>query len=554
MLSSLFHTLLILAISLAPGLFIYQALFKFVSGKSLKSPSIFFSVTTGFLFFNFILSQAYLFLPLSHHFWYLFLLMGVAGTILQMSKLKQLLADRMIFYHKNRYFLLTALLFVCAFCVVGAMKNRYPSDDDGYYYQSMLWMKAYPVVNGIGNLYDHIAIGIGQAWFKLGLVFAQSPFSGNSLTHDDLNVAFLLAFGLHVLRKLKYDRNLIMSAGLMLCLPFVFNSLKSFTADLPVTILGLTILGLYHRLNTRAFNHFRFNLMLMLCIYSISIKFSSIFILIFPLHILVKKRALINFNISKYLSVLGYGFMTIFCLCLTNHFSSGYFLYPMTDFLSMPCDWAMTKTHLKDLTESIRNWPKLRYFLARQEPVPEGFLDHFHWFRFWFKELSAGHKILFLNIFFPVLFFSRLKKESREFYLLLICAFLCWFFTCPNIRFGHYFFIATFVLSFHFFCEWLMQKRLPLIKWSTLGIICMILISQTVLNFRPAYVFEQEKQRSFESQKVKVNEIEINQPVLSPDVYPKQCGCTEIPCSFKYPQNLRMRSTNLKDGFSITVP
>lgn len=551
MLEIIINLFTITLLTIPIGVFSYKIFFKFSTGKSTSNPSIFLSLTIGLFLYNSIINIGYFFIPITSIFWNIFLSLTVAASFYEFKTLKNILLQQFLFFRKNKSILALSFLFFLCYISIGSHKNSIPSDDSGYYYQSMLWMQSYSIVNGIGNLYDHIAIGIGQSWFKLGLVFTYSPFTKNALSQDDLNILYLLIFSIHILKKTIFQRFTKTYLPILFCFPFLVYGLKGFTADMPITLIGISIIGLYYQLLTKHFSLLRINLIIILIAYSLSIKFSAIFISILPIHILVIYKYEIINNATKLIPVIIIAIITIAEIFITNYITSGYFLYPMTTAFSIPCDWAMTKNHVSQLTESICNWPKTKHFLAQNKPVPAHFLQNFHWLPLWFKQLSVGHKILLINTFIPFFFIHKLKLNLRIFYLLLFTIVISWFFTCPNIRFGYYFFIILFCFVINYFIQ---NKIKNITKMSILAsyvILTTLLVYNFYKNININYLIKQEIQQTFTIQTQQVNNFTINTPILSKEIFPQQCGCSPIPCSFKFSPDLHMRTTNLQDGFSV---
>jgi len=249
-----------------------------------------------------------------------------------------------------------------------------------------------------------------------------------------------------------------------------FTRLSEYGYDYPAgfLLLSIIIIFFYHNRNSEPTNPFLF---LVLFIYAISIKVTSLFFLPILLVILFKSvftnKKKMTF-LYKNLRVIFFCIALLTLVILDSFFKSGCFVY----FIELTCagkeliPWSVDYSEITDFSYEVNLWAKGYYHQKAIINDPELFLKIYNWLPIWYKNYFY-YKIsefVILLIFISLIIFAfnykTLKKNKNHFnyfeLILLISSFISlilWISYLPQLRFGFYSIICLYIFILKYFFE-----------------------------------------------------------------------------------------------------
>ncbi|MGV3459153.1 MAG: LIC_10190 family membrane protein [Flavobacterium sp.] len=234
---------------------------------------------------------------------------------------------------------LKALLGIITILIIAqCASSPYIIDNETYYIQSIKWINEYGFVKGLANLHPFLAQMSG--WHV-----AQSAFSFSFLydRYNDLSGFCLLMGNFFAVTKLnayfKNGNKLYLAIGLLpITNVFLFQFISAPSPDLPVYIFTLIIV-FYFIENYKVTSAEAFKLLVLLAIYCLYIKPTSVILLLFPLIYFIAHFKILKANI---LSVASMGCLILMAFIAKNSIISGYPLFPFTG-IAIDADYTLPK-------------------------------------------------------------------------------------------------------------------------------------------------------------------------------------------------------------------
>lgn len=427
------------------GAAVIAALARFLRPDSSVEPGIPLILLAGLGVLTVLAQTANLFIPLGA----IFILILLAGAIWLAFW------NRSIFQISfPRYSWLGWFFISLAFLTVleNAMHFAANPDTGFYHAQTIRWFETYRIVPGLGNLQERFAFN--SAWLVLNAALSLA-FLGIQSFRLVNGLIFLIAmlFFAEGLQELSHKK--LTAAGfariLFLVLSFYLlgSEISSVGNDMPITLLTWVILVLWlERLESPAENGFKTFLIFLLPVFALTVKLSSLPLMLFPLHILVEQTYKRDWRQARFLILTGS--VIVLPWLIRGVILSGYLVFPFSQLDLLTVDWKMPASQAEVTRQAITGFARFGddWQSALGLPVTE-------WAPVWFKNITVNRKaILWLTLFSPVLLFigrllqpARVTKEYLFAWAAMYAGSAFWFLSAPDIRFGYGFLIGTCALA-----------------------------------------------------------------------------------------------------------
>ena len=363
---------------------------------------------------------------------------------------------------------LFALGCICIFPVIVMASAPVGYFDTGLYHaQAVKWINEHGTVPGLGNLHHRLAFN--SSWFYFSAFFDILAFDGKTahlVNIFPIALALMLCLsGFH-----NIARGNISLANILKCLlafplctdrALMLIYLPTLSPDLVVVILTLhvMILVVSYIEKSEIATDFQKNsqyetFILVACIsfFLPTIKLNGLPALLFPLFLLIKRRAgAIKMAIT---SCLVGGFV-ILPFLVNNIILSGYLIFPFPQIDLFSFDWKMPYKTADTVRNSIRYWAI--YPTHRSVENPIGAMTTLEWMRFWYARQAKHPLLLWMTrslvsaiIFFAVCLIRKLKIGINLLAIqgILVIGIIFWFFSAPAFRFGKGWIWGFIMLSF----------------------------------------------------------------------------------------------------------
>lgn len=456
------------------------------------------------------------------------------------------------------YFVIAIVFFVVI--VKSAQQSRLT--DEGYYYMQFIkWIETYPVVPGLGNLEDRFAFN--SNWHTVSALFSfsylfKTPFY-------DLN-GFLVLFcciyfsnGINNIIKNKSD--FVVNILKAFAVIFLFRTqLTASSTDIPSIFFSLLALILiFEKIFLKEFNIYDNNslIIILLVLYVITVKFSSVFISLFVIyHFILIYNENKSFLIKHGLHSLFIFSILIIPWLVKNIIISGYLIYPVYFIDLFDFDWKIVKETAKLQYYYVEVFAKN---ISEKKTASEyAELSIIKWLPIWFEKLNLNDRFFFLAsipaLIISVFYSFRKKFASVDLKIVLSILLVCiiiWLFKNPAFRFGWQYFYIIIFLAFAFVLDHIYEKNKFIAKaiiTFTLSLGLFWISYRTIYEFR--YIKEnliiyQAKTRKKASETIIIDNHKFylsNEP----------CWDTSIPCLQNYyDRALEMRGDDFSAGFRI---
>lgn len=481
------------------------------------------------------------------------------------------------------------IFFICSGCIFFLLLlqaftscfEKIPYDTDLYHQQTVLWLKEYGIVPGLGNLHCRLAQVSG--WLALAAIVDWGPFQARAAFIMPplclLSALMYFSFGACHSRTLAQRLYLLilLVIGCLYVSDFISPHLimigsPSIYYDRPALIIYSIfvseLLPVFFEKGCNASLMRRLKIVSVLICASILMKPISIPAVIFYIIFLG-----INFYHKKL------NFYELFCvlwipavvsvLWLTlNIFLSGYPLFPFT-FLSMPFDWTMRLQDVDYMRRGVQGfarWPGAELNKALDAGVA-------YWFFPWLKRNLKYYTFvwglctpLVLGTFlWGVAFWKKGQRNGKIFFGSLAFSHLVyWFFQHPSLRFGLEFFWSWLALGAVFSIP---KERMIRIQWfrDTFFLLLLMLCIAGVQSVRRLVPLMRDShvlqglvlpQRHTAYLHVRPHTLHQGSPeefiIYTSSPKHELCGNSPLPCTTRLDDGLYMRkSGDLGAGFTF---
>ncbi|WP_395066465.1 LIC_10190 family membrane protein [Flavobacterium sp.] len=459
-----------------------------------------------------------------------------------------------------KFFLIAISVFIIAQCA----SIPYVIDNESYYIQTIKWINEYGFVKGIVNL--HFFLGQTSGWH-----ITQSAFNFSFLysNFNDLSGFCLLLGNFFAIQKLhefhaNNNKNYLLIGLFPLSNILLFQFISAPSPDIPVYVLSF-IIFFYFLENFKKATIELFNLLIVLILFVLYIKNTTVTFTIIPIILLVFNFKVLSRNLAKPFLLAS----IILALFITkNMIICGSPVFPSKLFGVFTTDYA--------IPDSIENfyYDQLKYYGYFVDLQQYNSMSAFDLFLRWLslpKLNGLFNKISILLLLIVPIFIYKFqnKKGIWMLYGIMILQLLLLFATSPQYRF-----FMNFILFFCIFCLICMvqnRKTINLLLILSLLPTLLILFVPINLNRFSNYKFMMElsnfsientifpyKNTKYNSdfETIKIGNLNYNSPTAIDFFWASGDG--ELPSVNKqqidYFQKYfkivpQMRTNDLKDGF-----
>lgn len=345
-----------------------------------------------------------------------------------------------------------------AFVILYAATLPPSNPDTGIYHaQTIHWIETYPVVPGLVNL--HQRLGYGSSWLLANAIFS-FPFFNIQSFHLLTGALFLIMAcyfyqGIHELLEKKYFFNNFLKFGFFIGIfIFLLDQTSSPGTDAPATLLTWFIIAqtiqFFETRQSR--NDLEGHLLVLLIFFCVTIKISSVPLLILALGLIISLKYFKNFR--KFGLIALFSVIILLPFVVRNIIQTGYPIFPGFPVDLFNLDWTLPIEKVKEEV-SVIHWFATLPHMPREEFYSLGRRAQTIQ---WFYNQLPRHKAILLFIMATLLFNGMLCvfkdwrnfiKRNHHFFGVYLTAFAgCafWFLFAPNFRFGYGFLLAAVCL------------------------------------------------------------------------------------------------------------
>ncbi|MCW7472067.1 LIC_10190 family membrane protein [Leptospira levettii] len=314
--------------------------------------------------------------------------------------------------------------------------------DTGLYHKHIVSIiKTEGVILGSANLHDRIGFNNSNFYLValIEILFPSIPsqYILNPAVYF-FSLFYLLYKGINPRRaKLKYR---ILALGLFISIGLYPLFIVSISPDTMAYCLS-TIL-IFRFIERDSFQ--KLELEVAIYAFLVTIKFSSIFLILFFIPAFVNKSKFIQSrHILRYILL----FISILLPWIfTNYLISGFLVYPVLDFPLLSPDWKLDKELAQSHIQLIKNWALTQGVQSTQFSGISEYIEK------WWQTYSLNnyhHSYFIINLYRITFIFSlilglkvaigkyKISKRELANVLILILVNLFWFFTAPDPRFSY---------------------------------------------------------------------------------------------------------------------
>ncbi len=334
-----------------------------------------------------------------------------------------------LFSELNVYYKFFCILII-VLCAIKSASIPFILDNETYYIQSIKWLDHFGFVPGLANL--HLFLSQTSGWHithsALNLDFINSGF-------NDLNGFFLVLANFYAMVKIstyfKYRNLYLLIPGLLpIFYVLIFQFVSSPSPDLPIYILTIIIIGEFLKA-LESKDRLIITELFLLSIFAIFIKITAIFLMIFPIILVIQKKYLLK---NELFTVISVSFLSLTLFVIKNSIISGYPIYPLSYFDVKDVSWLLPREMLDYIVDSTNSYG----FLLNIEEY--NLKSQLELFLIWIA-LPGLHGyfnklMIILIILFPlVIYFSKSRKQFAIIYSVSVLQFLVLCLTSPQYRF-----------------------------------------------------------------------------------------------------------------------
>lgn len=348
-----------------------------------------------------------------------------------------------------------ALTIITILILAQCASIPYILDNESYYIQTIKWINEYGFVKGLANL--HFFLAQASGWHIL-----QSAYNFSFLydKFNDISGFCLLLGNVFSIIKLNdyfknKDLNYLIIGLLPLANLFFFQFISSPSPDIPVYIFSFLIF-FYFLENYKTLYTEKFNLIVILVLFSLFIKTTSIAILFIPTILFFKHFKKLVPELYKSVFI---GILILILFVIKNTIISGYPFFPIINFHFFELDYRIPETIAQLYYQETKLYG---YFLTNEQYDKMSVYELFIRWLTLPKLHGLFNKLnIILIIASPVLLFKYFhKKGIWSLYFIMCLQLLMLFCTSPQYRF-----FMNFLLFFSFSLVtlFLNQKRIILL-------------------------------------------------------------------------------------------
>lgn len=428
---------------------------KLFKSQKFLSETLFSSFWIGFAVIIFILQIWNLFLKVDFKIFIIISIIGISGIVFNFKNLWQLFIKS---YSRLYYLYLAIIILLTIWLTHRAILPPLNPDSANYHMTAIKWINNYPVVPGLGNLFDRLAYNNSNflyvAFLEAGFWLQKSSYVSNGIL-----LLVLLSFMVLCIFKLfinktnfKYNNIFLILLSAPAFRESWLTNMSSPSPDLPVFLMGI-LLGYYFIKFIEDYKNREedqtFILFMIIVIFSVGITIKLSFavfgfltmIIAFILWIIKIKDKFIHFKKEFAISLI-FPFLTIIPWIARGVILSGYPFYPVA-FSPFNLDWKMSINDVALMNNIIKGWARLpgeRYMDA---------IGNWHWLKEWIivnilhrLELILPILLIITGIILIIIFKNKLKEKatlSKYYWFFpvpLVFSIIYWFLSAPDPRFA----------------------------------------------------------------------------------------------------------------------
>lgn len=430
-------------------------LIKLSKIKKFSSEIIFSSFWLGFFSVIFILQIWNLFLKVDFIIFILISIIGISGLIFKFKNIWQLFIKS----YSRLYYLYLAIIFVLAIWLTHrAILPPLNPDSANYHITAIKWINNYPVVPGLGNLFDRLAYNNSSflyvAFLEAGFWLQKSSYISNGIFIFVLLAFIVLCIFKFFINKsdLKYHNIFIILMLAPIFRESWLTNMSSPSPDLPVFLIGILLSYYFLKFienydNKEDKQTFTLFMIVILSSLGIVIKLNFIvFGLLTMIIVFILWIVKIRYNISnlkkEFIYILFFPIFTIIPWIIRGLILSGYPFYPLA-YSPFNFDWKIPVNDVAKMNNIIKGWARLpgkRYTDA---------IGNWHWLKEWIivnilhrLELILPILLIITGIILIIIFKNKLKEKipSLKFFwffsISLVFSIIYWFLSAPDPRFA----------------------------------------------------------------------------------------------------------------------
>lgn len=375
-----------------------------------------------------------IFIPINIYALVLVLLLSFIYWVSNLRKLRSLF-NNMIASFKQMYWASKVLvcLSVVLILILGLLSPGVLGDHELYHFQTMKWIQNYSVVPGLGNLHGRLTFN--SSFFLITTLFSFHP--DHFPLFYPINSLCFLVFSVWLFSRIKKDSSfwLVLGiAGIYISLVYVFRLILSSSSNdvLPNILVAYILVSAILESDKKSLLS-RLLPLVVVSTFCITLKLSSIFIILIPLYVLFLLAKQKEYRIVICSVVL----MAIIVLPWIARFIvlSGYLIYPFPAIDIFAFDWKIPLSEVQLEKNWVTSWariPTVDQKVVLAMPFAE-------WFPEWASKQGIFVLLLhLLAICSPVyLLFLRGKSNVISVFIWLVAfiGFVYCFSLAPAIRF-----------------------------------------------------------------------------------------------------------------------
>ncbi len=456
------------------------------------------------------------------------------------------------------------LVLITTLIIAQCSTLPYVIDNESYYIQTIKWFNEYGFVKGIANL--HLYLGQASGWHIAQSVFNFSFLYSNFNDLSGFSLLLGVLFSVEKLNQYYENKNFdfLLIGVFPLASIYFFQFIAAPSPDIPVYVLTFIII-FYFIENFQKCSSEIFNLIVILTLFMLYIKSTSIVFVLLPIILLVKNHKTL---LRKLLVPSIIAFLILALFVIKNMIVSGSVLFPSKMLESFTTEYSIQKAIESNYYDLIKFSGYNVY--GEQFNSMSSYELFLHWLSM--PKLHGifnkiGIILILLSPFFIYKFQN--KKSYWIIYVLMVLQMILLLATSPQFRF-----FANFSLFFGLFCLICFFRNrklittflfLSLFPMATLLFVPIQLTQFTTNKFMAEnnnfsyreIVFPLENTKSkTEFEVITIGNLKYNSPLENEFFY--GTGNGDLPCVNKtqveYYQKYfgvipQMRSDDLKDGF-----